>query len=152
LTRFFSNKVESVAASSNSATAKAEQDASQALLSRPDTAAEPSLTAGGGGTVFRDDEDSEPQTLELFAIATQEPCKPKADLNRRYFRSSISTPPNTTLWPTLWKYIRPLDGARRVDSATYTCPHSDRLSSEIEMLLTDGKDGGLHTMIGRKRR
>jgi SAM-dependent methyltransferase len=27
-----------------------------------------------------------------------------------------------------------------------------RLSSEIEMLLTGGKDGGLHIMIGRKRR
>jgi SAM-dependent methyltransferase len=28
----------------------------------------------------------------------------------------------------------------------------DRLSSEIEMLLTGGKDGGLYIMIGRKRR
>jgi hypothetical protein len=28
----------------------------------------------------------------------------------------------------------------------------DRLSSEIELLLTGGKDGGLYIMIGRKRR
>ena len=27
----------------------------------------------------------------------------------------------------------------------------DRLSSEMEMLLTGGKDGGLFVMIGRKR-
>ena len=27
----------------------------------------------------------------------------------------------------------------------------DRLASEIEMLLTGGKDGGLFVMIGRKR-
>jgi hypothetical protein len=28
----------------------------------------------------------------------------------------------------------------------------DRLSSEIELLLTGGKDSGLYIMIGRKRR
>jgi hypothetical protein len=58
LTRFFSNKVQSIAPSSTSATAKAEQDASQAFLSRPDAAAEPSLAADGEVTGFQGVEDS----------------------------------------------------------------------------------------------
>ena len=35
------------------------------------------------------------------------------DPNRRYCRCSISTPPNTTVWPAPWKYIRPLLPSRR---------------------------------------
>jgi hypothetical protein len=71
LTRFFSNKVQSIAPSSRSATANAEHDASQALLSRPGT--EPSLGADWEVTDFRNVEDSGAQTLDLFATATQEP-------------------------------------------------------------------------------
>src|SRR5580704_14982044 len=35
------------------------------------------------------------------------------DPNRRYSRSSISTPPNTTFWPAPWKFVRPLLPSRR---------------------------------------
>jgi hypothetical protein len=91
-TRFFSNKVQSIAPSSKSATANAAQDASQALLSRPDAAAEPSLAADGEVTVFRDVEDSEAQTLDLFATATQEPCKPQAPASDARDETMRSTP------------------------------------------------------------
>src|SRR5580700_8694999 len=85
LTRFFSNKVQSIAPSSRSATANAEQDASQTLLSRPIAAAEASLAADGEVTSFRVVENSVAQTLDHFAIATQEPCKPRAGgKNDRY--------------------------------------------------------------------
>jgi hypothetical protein len=79
-----------MAPSSRSATANAQQDASQAFLPPPD--AEPSLAADGEATGFRDVEDSGVQTLDLFAIATQEPCKPQADGSNDWGETMRPTP------------------------------------------------------------
>jgi hypothetical protein len=65
--------VQGITPSSRSATANAERDASQTLLSQPAAVAVASLAADGEFPGFRDVEDSGAQTLDLFAITTQEP-------------------------------------------------------------------------------
>src|SRR5579864_9404537 len=64
LTRFFSNNVQIIAASSRSATTKAQQEASQALL-RPGAAPEPSLAAVWEVTGFRNIADGEARHLNF---------------------------------------------------------------------------------------
>src|SRR5579864_7526182 len=64
LTRFFSNNVQSIAASSRSATTKAQQEASQALP-RPGAAPEPSLAAVWEVTGFRNIADGEARHLNF---------------------------------------------------------------------------------------